>query len=95
MAKKKRKLTRAEKLAKQERRNKYEWIFINGKQKRIKREPPSPLNDKDIEEFYRESPHLAMEDGHEWIVGLMMLEEEKTARPVESEASLDLDDIPF
>lgn len=35
----KRKLTAAEKKAKQERQKKYEWIFINGKQVRVKREP--------------------------------------------------------
>ncbi len=39
MAKPKRKLTAAEKRAKKERRKKYQWIFINGKQVRIKRPP--------------------------------------------------------
>ena len=35
----KRKLTAAEKRAKKERRKKYKWVFINGKQVRVKREP--------------------------------------------------------
>ena len=35
----KRKLTAAEKRAKKERQKKYQWIFINGKQVRIKRPP--------------------------------------------------------
>ena len=39
MPKPKRKLTAAEKRAKKERQKKHEWIFINGKQVRIKRPP--------------------------------------------------------
>ena len=43
MAKEKKKLTavqkRARKKAKAERQKKYEWIFINGKQVRVKRTP--------------------------------------------------------
>ncbi len=39
MAKQKRKRTAAEKRAKQERKKKYEWIFINGKQVRVRRPP--------------------------------------------------------
>lgn len=35
----KRKLTPSEKEAKKERQKKYKWIFINGKQVRVKREP--------------------------------------------------------
>lgn len=38
MPKPKRKLTTAEKAAKKQRRLEYETIFINGKQKRVKRE---------------------------------------------------------
>lgn len=37
MGKLKRKLTAAEKRAKKERKKKYQWIFINGKQVRVKR----------------------------------------------------------
>lgn len=39
MAKPRRKLTAAEKRAKRERKKKYKTIFINGKQKRVLREP--------------------------------------------------------
>jgi hypothetical protein len=39
MAKQKGKLTAAEKRAKRDRKKKYHWIFINGKQVRVKRPP--------------------------------------------------------
>ena len=39
MGKRKRKLTAAEKAEKKRRRREYETIFVNGKQKRVKREP--------------------------------------------------------
>jgi hypothetical protein len=39
MAKPQRKLTAAEKRARRERKKKYKTIFINGKQKRVLREP--------------------------------------------------------
>jgi len=39
MPRKKRKLSAAEKKAKRERQKKFKWIFINGKQVRVKREP--------------------------------------------------------
>ena len=39
MGKSKRKLTAAEKRARRERKKKYKTIFINGKQKRVLREP--------------------------------------------------------
>jgi len=40
MKKPKKKLTREQKAAKKKRREEYQIVFINGKQKRIKREPP-------------------------------------------------------
>ncbi|TWU35377.1 hypothetical protein Q31b_54730 [Novipirellula aureliae] len=49
MAKRKRKLTAAEKRAKKERRKKFQWIFINGKQVRIKR--PQTIDGLSVEEF--------------------------------------------
>ena len=49
----KRKLTAAEKAAKKERKKKYEWIFINGKQVRVKREPT--IDGMPVEEFIREN----------------------------------------
>ncbi len=55
MAKIKKKLTaaqkRAKKAAKSERQKKYQWIFINGKQVRIKR--PPTIDGMDFDEFIR------------------------------------------
>lgn len=51
MAKGKRKLTRAEKAAKKRRRREYMTIFVNGKQKRVKR--PATIEGLDSEEFIR------------------------------------------
>ena len=51
MAKQKRKLTAAEKRAKRKRRQEYETIFVNGKQKRIKR--PPTIDGMDVDEFIR------------------------------------------
>ena len=51
MAKPKRKLTLAEKAAKRLRRKEYMTIFINGKQKRIKR--PPTIDGMSVEEFIR------------------------------------------
>ncbi len=53
MAKPKRKLTTAEKKAKAERRKKYEWIFINGKQVRVKREPT--IDGMSVDEYIRQN----------------------------------------
>jgi hypothetical protein len=47
----KRRLTAAEKRAKKERRKKYMWIFVNGKQKRVKR--PELIEGLDPHEFIR------------------------------------------
>jgi hypothetical protein len=49
MAKQKRKLSKAEKAAKQKRREMYEWIFVNGKQKRIRR--PPTIDGLSVDEF--------------------------------------------
>ena len=49
MAKPKRKLTAAEKQARRERKKKYKTIFINGKQKRVLREPT--IDGLPIDEF--------------------------------------------
>ncbi len=58
MAKKtKKKLTsaqkRAKKSAKKERQKKYQWVFMNGKQKRIKR--PATIDGMDVDEFIRQN----------------------------------------
>ena len=51
MAKQKRKLTAAEKAGKKRRRLEYMTIFINGKQKRVKR--PPVIDGMDVDEFIR------------------------------------------
>ena len=51
MAKQKRKLTRAEKAAKTRRRAEFEFIFVNGKQKRVRR--PVQIEGMTVEEFIR------------------------------------------
>ncbi|MCI0411841.1 hypothetical protein L0222_03450 [bacterium] len=49
MAKRSRKLTAAEKAAKRQQRKEYMTIFINGKQKRVKR--PPTIDGMDVDEF--------------------------------------------
>ncbi|MDY6823817.1 MAG: hypothetical protein SWH68_08510 [Thermodesulfobacteriota bacterium] len=44
---------RAKKAAKKERQKKYQWVFMNGKQKRIKR--PATIDGMDVDEFIRQS----------------------------------------
>lgn len=51
MPKRKRKLTAAEKAEKKRRRKEYMTIFINGKQKRVKR--PPTIDGMDVDEFIR------------------------------------------
>jgi uncharacterized protein YnzC (UPF0291/DUF896 family) len=51
MAKSKRKLTAAEKAEKRRRQKEYITIFINGKQRRVKR--PPTIDGIDIDEFIR------------------------------------------
>ncbi len=51
MGKQKRKLTAAEKAEKKRRRREYMTIFINGKQKRVRR--PLTIDGMDVDEFIR------------------------------------------
>ena len=51
MAKQKRKLTPAQKAAKKKRQKEYMTVFINGKQKRVKR--PPTIEGMDVDEFIR------------------------------------------
>ena len=57
MAKEKKKLTaaqkRARKKAKAERQKKYEWVFMNGKQIRIKRAPT--IDGMDVDEYIQKN----------------------------------------
>ncbi|MBI5593456.1 MAG: hypothetical protein HY881_23625 [Deltaproteobacteria bacterium] len=51
MTKQKRKLTPVEKAKKKQRQKEYMTIFINGKQKRVKR--PQTIDGMDVDEFIR------------------------------------------
>ena len=51
MAKKKKKLSSAQKAAKRKRRKEYMTIFINGKQKSVRR--PETIDGMDVDEFIR------------------------------------------
>ena len=53
MSKQKRKLTAAEKAAKKQRRKEYMFIFVGGKQKRVRR--PPAIEGMDAEEFIRKN----------------------------------------
>ncbi len=56
MAKIKKKLTTAQKKAKAERQKKYMWVFMNGKQVRIKR--PPTIDSMDVDEFILKNADL-------------------------------------
>ena len=53
MAKQKRKLTPAQKAAKKKRQEEYMTIFINGKQKRVKK--PPTIDGMDVDDFIRKN----------------------------------------
>lgn len=57
MAKKKKKLTAAQKCAKKaekaERQKKYMWVFMNGKQVRVER--PPTIDGMDVDEYIRQN----------------------------------------
>jgi len=55
MKKQKRKLTAKEKAEKKQRRKEYMIIFINGKQKRVKR--PPTIDGLDVDEFIRRNAY--------------------------------------
>ncbi len=77
--KRKRKLTAAEKAEKRQRRKEYMTIFINGKQKRVKR--PPTIDGMDVDEFIRRNADpiwLHKNKMWEYINGL----QEKAARNV-------------
>lgn len=74
MAKVKRKLTpsqkRAKKAAKAERKKKYQWVFMNGKQVRIKRAPT--VDDIPVDQFIEEhADPLWLHQNERWeLIGL-------------------------
>ncbi len=90
MPKNKKKLTtaqkRARKAAKAERRKKYEWVFMNGKQVRVKRRPM--IDGMDIDEFIiRNADPIWLHQNEMW----EYIETDEDREYIEE----DEDDIPF
>ena len=98
MTKRKRKLTPAEKAQKRLMREKYEWVFLNGKQKRVRRAPT--VEGMPVEEFIQRNAdpiwlfqHEIYEELHEWQQAQDRLERgESEGKP--SDPASD-DNIPF
>ena len=85
MGKRKRKLTAAEKAEKKRRSEEYETIFINGKQKRVKR--PPTIEGMDVDEFIRRNADviwLHQNEMWEYIVEPEQEAEEHEADPFSS-----------
>ncbi len=88
MSKRKRKLTPAEKAEKKRRRKQYMTIFINGKQKRVKR--PPTIDGMDVDEFIRRNADPI------WLHQNEMWEYMENETEDEEETNIDEDlDIPF
>ncbi len=98
MAKKKRKLTASEKAEKKRRRKEYMTVFMNGKQKRVKR--PPTIEGMDVDEFIRQNADpIWLHQNEMWEY---MEPEEEDADEDEMEPKIDLkpdanefDEIPF
>ena len=103
MTKRKRKLTPAERAEKKRRKRDYLTIFINGKQKRVKREPT--VDGIPVDEFIRinADPIWLLQNGmyeelHEWELQQEEANEtsqSKPARDGKKVGGLDDDDLPF
>lgn len=88
MSKQKRKLTPAEKAEKKRRREQYITIFMNGKQKRIKR--PPTIDGMDVDEFIRRNADPI------WLHQNEMWEYMESETEDDEETNVDKDlDIPF
>ncbi len=86
---------RARKAAKADRQKKYQWVFMNGKQKRIKR--PPTINGMDADEFIRQNAdpiwlhqnemweYIEIEENYSW----------ENAEKNNSESQDKDDEIPF
>jgi len=104
MGKRKRKLTPAEKAEKKRRQREYMTIFVNGKQKRVKREPT--VDGIPVDEFIRRNAdpiwllqNEMYEELHEWEQEQQLEEEQKGSQPkpardFKKTGRLD-DDLPF
>ena len=97
MPKRKRKLTPEQKAAKAKRRREYETIFINGKQKSVKREPT--VDGIPVDEFIRNNADpIWLHQNEMWELMEPFDNEEDSqpepARDSKKAARLD-DDLPF
>lgn len=91
MGKQKRKLTAAEKAAKRRRRLEYMTIFINGKQKRVKR--PPTIDGMSADEFILQNADpIWLHQNEMWEY---IQPEEDEWKPRNSDASGGSDEIPF
>jgi len=103
MAKRKRKLTPAEKAEKKRRRREYMTIFINGKQKRVKREPT--VDGIPVDDFIRMNAdpvwllqNEMYEELYEWEQQQEESQETSQSEPAQDckkACCLDDDDLPF
>jgi hypothetical protein len=92
MAKPKRKLTAAERRAKRERRKKYQWIFINGKQVRVRR--PPTIDGMPVDEFIaRNADPLWLHQNEMW--ELIEPDPELFPDPARSDDGDPAADVPF
>lgn len=98
MAKVKKKLTpaqkRAKKAAKAERQRKFQWVFMNGKQVRVKR--PPTVDGMPVEQFIDENADMIWLHQNE-LWELMPIEDADLGSEPSTEASAteDEDEIPF
>lgn len=86
MGKRKRKLTPTEKAEKKRRQREYVTIFVNGKQKRVKREPT--VDGIPVDEFVRRNAdpiwllqNEMYEELHEWEQDQQQLEGQEDSQP--------------
>ena len=92
MSKRKRKLTSAEKREKKRRKGEYMTIFLNGKQKRVKR--PPTIEGMDVDEFIRRNadPIWLHQNG---LWEYMQAETEEDFHDTDSGDSESCRDVPF
>jgi hypothetical protein len=104
MGKRKRKLTPAEKAGKKRRQREYMTIFVNGKQKRVKREPT--IEGIPVDEFIRRNAdpiwllqNEMYEELHQWEQEQPEVEEQKGSQQESAHDSKKCDrfddDLPF
>jgi len=89
MSKRKRKLTAAEKAEKKRRRREYMTIFVNGKQKRVKREPT--IEGLPADEFIRRNADPIFLLQNEMYEELYMWEQEQNQNESEEDTQLELE----